>query len=130
MYVILNFATLFSLPYSRVKKCANFKTNILSVSFESFLNYLIPKKKIFEYFYFHTLNIWWGMNPFLRKSLLKISFCRGPNSVSPRLEHQRTIKQMIFSLVVIYEAPVEGTNCTKGRSQKYDQYNFIESFYV
>ena len=40
MYVNFEFATLLPSPYSRVKKCAKFKTNIHLVSVNSFLYYL------------------------------------------------------------------------------------------
>ena len=40
MYVNFEFAALLPSPYSRVKKCAKFKTNIHLVSLDSFLYYL------------------------------------------------------------------------------------------
>ena len=40
MYVNFEFAALLPSPYSRVKKCAKFKTNIHLVSVDSFLYYL------------------------------------------------------------------------------------------
>ena len=40
MYVNFEFATLVPSPYSRVKKCAKFKTNVHLVSVDSFLYYL------------------------------------------------------------------------------------------
>ena len=40
MYVYFEFAALLPSPYSRVKKCAKFKTNIHLVSVDSFLYYL------------------------------------------------------------------------------------------
>ena len=40
MYVNFAFAALFPSPYSRVKKCGKFKTNIHLVSVDSFLYYL------------------------------------------------------------------------------------------
>ena len=40
MYVNFEFAALFPSPYSRVKKCTKFKTNIHLVSVDSFLYYL------------------------------------------------------------------------------------------
>ena len=40
MYVTFEFAALRPSPYSRVKKCAKFKTNIQLVSVDSFLYYL------------------------------------------------------------------------------------------
>ena len=46
MYVDFEIAALFPLPYSRVKKRANFKTNIHLDSVESFLCYLSSSKKI------------------------------------------------------------------------------------
>ena len=40
MYVNFEFAALLPSPYSRVKKCAKFKTDIHLVSVDSFLYYL------------------------------------------------------------------------------------------
>ena len=46
MNVIFEIAALFPLPFSRVKKCGNFKINIHLDSVESFLYYLSSKMGI------------------------------------------------------------------------------------
>ena len=49
MYVNFEFAALLPSPYSRVKKCAKFKTNIHLVSIDSFLYYLSSRKVHLEF---------------------------------------------------------------------------------
>ena len=45
MYVNFEFAALLPSPYSRLKKCAKFKTNIHLVSVDSFLYYLSSNER-------------------------------------------------------------------------------------
>ena len=55
MYVNFAFAALFPSPYSRVKKCGKFKTNIHLVSIDSFLYYLSSRM---SRFLFPSLSVW------------------------------------------------------------------------
>ena len=65
MYVNFEFAALLPSPYSRVKKCAKFKTNINLVSVDSFLYYLSSKS---IGFYYCGVNCTFMKVPFERKN--------------------------------------------------------------
>ena len=59
MYVNFEFAALHPSPYSRVKKCAKFKTNMHLVSVDSFLYYLSSSALYtFSLFIFSLGNLW------------------------------------------------------------------------
>ena len=72
MYVNFEIAAVFPSPYSRVKRRANFKTNIHLDSVESFLYHLSSNSRISEIFF-----VWNGLLLLSSRPIREFSNSRG-----------------------------------------------------